>query len=136
MATKIVLIDDDLSVRRGLSRLLRTHGFECVVYASGEAAFEDAELTRARFLIVDIQLSGMDGFAIRDRLRADGLKIPMMFITAFIDADSPDWRRRMGATPYLAKPFEAADLFAIIERTLGPNHRYQPSDADTVNDHS
>jgi FixJ family two-component response regulator len=122
MATRIGLIDDDSSVRRGLSRLLRTHGYECVVYESGEAALEDAELARAQFLIVDIQLSGMDGFAIRDRLRARGISTPMVFITAFIDADSPDWKVRMGTTPYLAKPFEATDLFTMIERTLGPSH--------------
>lgn len=119
MATRIGLIDDDVSVRRGLSRLMRTHGFECMVYASGEAALEDAELTSADFLIVDIQLSGMDGFAIRDRLREKGVATPMVFITAYIDADSAEWQRRMGSTPYLAKPFEATDLFETIDRVLG-----------------
>lgn len=119
MATRIGLIDDDVSVRRGLSRLMRTHGFECMVYASGEAALEDAELTSADFLIVDIQLSGMDGFAIRDRLREKGVATPMVFITAYIDADSAEWQRRMGSTPYLPKPFEATDLFETIDRVLG-----------------
>lgn len=118
MATRIGLIDDDLSVRRGLSRLLRTRGYECVTYESGEAALEDGDLSLAEFLIVDVQLSGMDGFAIRDRLRTRGVDTPIVFITAFVDTDSLDWKRRMGTTPYLAKPFEATDLFAAIERSL------------------
>jgi FixJ family two-component response regulator len=118
MAIRIALIDDDLSVRRGLSRLLRTRGYDCNAYSSAEAALDDQELAAADFFIVDIQLTGMDGFGFRDRLRDRGVDTPMLFITAFIDADSTDWKRRMGATPYLAKPFEAADLFATIQRIL------------------
>lgn len=115
----IGLIDDDASVRRGLTRLLRSHEYDCVVYASGEAALDDPNLALAEFLIVDVQLSGIDGFTVRDRLRARGVVTPIVFITAFVDTDSPDWRRKLGTTPFLAKPFEAHDLFARIERALG-----------------
>ena len=65
---KIALIDDDPSVRSGVSRLLRSHDHSCKTYESAESALADSDLPRVDCLLLDVQLSGMNGFALRDSL--------------------------------------------------------------------
>lgn len=115
----IALVDDEPSVRSAVSRLLRSHNFECVAYASAERALADPEIFRAQCHILDIQLQGMDGFELRDQIKVGGWNIPCLFITAHFDEGSPEWNRRIGDTPYLLKPFDEAQLIMTIKRLMG-----------------
>jgi FixJ family two-component response regulator len=115
---KIALIDDDASVRRAVSRLLRSHDYVCNAYESAESALADPDLRRADCLVLDVQLSGMNGFALRDRLLRDGIRIPCLFITAHAETDSPEWRRAVGNNPCVIKPFDEAQLLAAIHKQL------------------
>jgi FixJ family two-component response regulator len=56
------VVDDDASVRRGIGWLMRSHGFVCIPFESGEKAVATPEIGEADCLILDIQLSGIDGF--------------------------------------------------------------------------
>jgi FixJ family two-component response regulator len=114
----IALIDDDSSVRKAVSRLLRSHDFACTTYDSAESALSDPALSSAQCLVIDVHLSGMNGFALRDRLRQAGVDIPSLFITANADSGSPDWLRSIGDTPWLQKPFDETQLLSAIERLL------------------
>jgi len=115
---KIDLVDDDASVRRGVSRLLRSHGFSCQTYECGEAALADPTIGLADCLILDVQLPGMDGFETRDKLRQKGLNIPILFITGHPDVESSEWLSRLGGQPFLGKPFQDVELVAMIRRLL------------------
>ena len=115
----IALVDDEPSVLSAVSRLLRSHNFECRTYASAESALADPEIFRAQCHILDIQMQGMDGFELRDRIKVAGWNIPCLFITAHFEQGSPEWNRRIGDTPYLLKPFDEAQLVLTIERLLG-----------------
>ena len=115
----IALVDDEPSVRSAVSRLLRSHNFECQAYASAERALADPEIFRAKCHILDIQLQGMDGFELRDQIRVAGWNIPCLFITAHFEEGSLEWNRRMGDTPYLLKPFDEAQLIMTIKRLMG-----------------
>jgi FixJ family two-component response regulator len=114
---RVGLIDDDLSVRRAVVRLLRTHGYSCAVYESAEAALTDPAFLRMNCIIVDIHLGGMNGFDLCDRLDALEVHIPRIFITAHGRADLPD---RAGDSILLIKPFEENQLIASIKSSLGP----------------
>ncbi len=117
-AIRVAVVDDDASVRSGISRLARSHGFVCAAFESGEKALSAPEIGEADCLILDIQLSGIDGFETRDRLEAQGLRRPIIFITAHPEISSPEWQRQLKGRPCLAKPFEEDDLIAAIHRTL------------------
>jgi len=115
---RIALIDDDPSVRSGVSRLLRSHDYACKTYASAEEALADPDLANMRCLVIDVQLSGMNGFQFRDLLLHEGVSIPCVFITAHAEIYSPDWIQSVGNNPCIIKPFEESQLLAVIDQQL------------------
>jgi FixJ family two-component response regulator len=118
-AAKIGLVDDDLSVRRAVDRLLRSHGFRCKTYGSAETALADPELRTMDCLVLDLQLPGLSGTELRDRLRGTGSQVPCLFITAHPASSESDWAQIMGDSPFLIKPFEERSLISSIERLTG-----------------
>src|SRR5664279_721180 len=115
---RIALIDDDASVRSAVSRLLRSHDYACKAYESAETALADPELRHADCMVLDVQLSGMDGFALRDRLLHDGVSTPCLFITGHAETDSPEWKRGIGTNPCVIKPFDESPLLTTIRNLL------------------
>jgi FixJ family two-component response regulator len=117
-ATRIGLVDDDLSVRKAMSRLLRSRGSVCVTYESAEAALADPDLLQVHCLILDIELPEMNGFELRDRLIELGSPIPHLFLTAHTESDFADWNARMGDSPCLRKPVDENQLIALINKLI------------------
>ena len=78
----IAVVDDDESVARSLARFLKASGFQSVVYQSAEAFLADQQRLHFDCLIVDIQLGGMSGTDLQERLRSAGENIPMILVTA------------------------------------------------------
>lgn len=115
---RIALIDDDLSMRKAISRLLRTHGYACLAYESGEAALADPELLRMDCLVVDIQLGGINGIEMCERIKALGYSVPHVFITANADHISPEYPSVADDSILLIKPFDEIDLVESIKRSL------------------
>jgi len=109
---RVGLVDDDVSVRRAVSRLLRIHGYSCSSYDSAEAALDDPEFLQMNCIIVDVQLGGMNGFELGHRLDALQPQIPRIFITAHMSSDLPD---RPEDSVLLTKPFDENQLLALIE---------------------
>jgi len=114
----IAVVDDDRSVRSAVGRLLRSSGYETVLFASGSECL--AELPNASCFLIDVHLERLDGFQICDDLRAAGITAPVILMTAH---DSPEIRARALAVTngaYLRKPFDASRLLDLI-RALVPN---------------
>jgi FixJ family two-component response regulator len=91
----IAIVDDDESLCRSFSRLLRTAGFEPIAYASAEAFLEDTKRPRFDCLVLDIQLEGMSGLELSRRLAAVRDATPFIFITAH---DEPELRSQAAAS--------------------------------------
>lgn len=85
----VAVVDDDESVCRSFSRLLRTAGFQSVTYASAEAFLQDTKRPQFDCLVLDVQLEGMSGLELSRRLAAVKDATPVIFITAH---DNPDAR--------------------------------------------
>jgi len=117
-ATRIGLVDDDLSVRKAMSRLLRSRGSVCVTYESAEAALADPDFLRLHCLILDIELPEMNGFELRDHLIELGSPIPHLFLTAHTESDFADWNTRMGASFFLRKPVDENQLISVIKKLI------------------
>jgi FixJ family two-component response regulator len=117
-ATRIGLVDDDLSVRKAMSRLLRSRGSVCVTYESAEAALADPDLLQLHCLILDIELPEMNGFELRDHLIELGSTIPHLFLTAHTEFDFADWNTRMGDSLCLRKPVDENQLISVINELI------------------
>ena len=113
------VVDDDVSVRNGLSRLLRSASFAATTFASGEECLVAPGLDRIACLLVDINLGGMSGFELLHRLNQAGRRIPVIFLTADDEPVTRDALRAAGSPPCLRKPFEAEALLASINHSLG-----------------
>ena len=112
---RIAVVDDDPSVRRSISRLLRAAGFDVFTFESAEG-FLNGATTSFACLVLDVQLGGQTGIDLYGRLEQRGRAIPVVFITSheeYLDTGSSADRRA-----WLRKPFEARDLIDAIRRVM------------------
>jgi FixJ family two-component response regulator len=111
----IVIVEDDASVCQALARMLRVAGMDPLTFASAEALLASTPAPGALCLVIDVQLPGMNGFALRDRLAESGELPPVVFITAFDEPENRALASRAGAE-FLAKPFTGRVLLDTIKR--------------------
>jgi FixJ family two-component response regulator len=115
----VFVVDDDPSVRRGLERLLRAEGYRTESFVSARDFLERSDRGARGCLVLDVRLSGLSGFDLQLALEASGWRLPIIFITGHGDADMAARALKSGAVDFLAKPFDAQDLLAAIQRALG-----------------
>ena len=116
----ISIVDDDLSVRRALRRLLQSAGYSVETFASAGEFLGSSPVGRTACLVLDIRLEGMTGFELQERLAADRAAIPTIFITAHDDAPTRERVQRAGVAAYLPKPFDQSALLAAIQKVVKP----------------
>jgi FixJ family two-component response regulator len=114
--TQVVIVDDDASVCKALSRLFRAAGIESVSYDSAEKFLADERLPEPDCLILDIQLTGMSGLELQQTLRAKGRDVPIIFITAFDELDSRLQAEAAGCAAYLRKTDPGDSVLETIQR--------------------
>ena len=101
---------------KGLTRLLRQHGYDSVGFSSAEEFQNHGDFESACCVVLDINLNNESGIELRHRLRAAGISLPVIYITA---NDSPAIRMaaiESGCIAYLTKPFRAKSLIEPIDR--------------------
>ncbi|WP_312144736.1 response regulator [Brevundimonas sp.] len=113
----IAVVDDDEMVRAGLSRLLRSLGFQVLVFDSAEA-YLTGETQVVDCVISDMQMPGMNGLALQQRIATDRPELPIIFVTAFPDSLTRARALAAGASCYLEKPCSADDLSGCLEHAL------------------
>lgn len=116
----ISIVDDDLSVRRALRRLLQSAGYSVETFASAGEFLGSSPVGRTACLVLDIRLEGMTGFELQERLAADRAGIPTIFITAHDDAATRERVQRAGVAAYLPKPFDQSAFLAAIQKVVTP----------------
>jgi FixJ family two-component response regulator len=114
----VVVIDDDLSVRRGLSRLLRAAGVPVESYDSAEMFLAGRNGHVNPLLIVDVAMAEMSGLDLLERLAAEGRAQPAIVITADQSSATRNRASRLGA-PVMYKPIEAENFLAAVGRAIG-----------------
>jgi FixJ family two-component response regulator len=104
----IAIVDDDESVCRAITRLVRSLGMEANAFASGRE-FIDLIKTLPSFVpdcvILDVQMPEMNGLEVQERLASSGNRLPVIFITAHDEAGVRDRALAAGALAFLRKPF-------------------------------
>ena len=116
---KIVIVEDDPSMRQAIERILRTAGHNAKWYESAEAVVEMEAVMTADCLILDIELPGMSGLELYRTLTRSGLTTPAIFVTAHDGRNMRDEAERLGAANYLTKPFTGRALLAAVAEATG-----------------
>jgi FixJ family two-component response regulator len=117
----IAIVDDDPSVRRALHRLVRSAGYAVQAFASAHEFLDSLPGRRAACLVLDIHLNGMSGFDLLERLAAEEVDVPVIFISAHEDAPTRERIERSGAAAHLWKPIDEQALLGAIRRAIGPD---------------
>ena len=112
----VAVVDDDESLCRSLGRLLRAAGIQAITYASAEAFLADTKHPRFDCLVLDVQLGGMSGIELGQRLVAEGGHAPFIFITAFDEPETRADAEAAGCAAYFRKTDAGADVLDAIRR--------------------
>jgi FixJ family two-component response regulator len=112
----VLVVDDDRGMLRAMKRLLRQHGFDSLLFPSAEAFRSHNDFEKAACIILDINLNDGSGIDLRHGLKAAGISVPVIYVTA---NDNPTVRMaalQSGCLAYLTKPFSAKLLIESLER--------------------
>jgi FixJ family two-component response regulator len=115
----ISIVDDDGIVRQAIESLVTSLGFLARVFPSAEAFLQSSQLAETSCLISDVQMPNVSGVQLQDRLVDLGVRIPMIFITAYPDDAVRARVLDRGAIGFLLKPFNAQSLIECIDNALG-----------------
>ncbi|MFX4290963.1 response regulator transcription factor [Streptomyces bohaiensis] len=116
--TRVLLAEDDASISEPLARALRREGYEVVVREDGPSALQAGLHGDVDLVVLDLGLPGMDGLEVCRRLRADGLTLPVLVLTARADEVDTVVGLDAGADDYVTKPFRLAELLARVRALL------------------
>ncbi len=120
MPLTILAVDDDFAIRVALTDYLELQGYSVVQAADGKEALEMVELHRPSLLITDIVMPHMNGYDLVRRLRSrPALRLlPVVFLTECRETQDRVTGYRLGCDVYLDKPFELAELGAVVRNLL------------------
>src|SRR5690242_9353464 len=118
---ELLLVDDDPPIRRMLERTLRAEGYSVSAAADGGAALAAVERSLPDAIVLDVTMPGLDGLAVTRRLRAKGLRVPILLLTARDAVPERVAGLDAGADDYLAKPFDTEELAARVRALLRRN---------------
>lgn len=123
----VFVVDDDLSVREGLERLLHATGFEVETFASAQEFLDHRKENIPSCLVLDVQLPGLSGLDLQKRIAAASGEIPIVFITGHGDVPTSVRAMKAGAVEFLVKPFSDQDLLDAIRQAVKRDQsaRYQ-----------
>jgi two-component system, chemotaxis family, chemotaxis protein CheY len=122
---RLLVIDDDQTIREMLEMMLDSEGYDVVTAPHGAAAMALLDQFRPDVILLDMKMPVMDGWTFLKQYRQrPGAKVPIVVLTAAQD----DSRRaaEVGADAYLAKPFVIDDLVRVLEQYLSADRRVHP----------
>ena len=137
---RVLVVDDEATIRDLLSGSLRFAGFEVVTAASGAEAVRAAARSRPDLILLDVMMPDGDGFEVARRLRADPGGIPMVFLTARDEVTDRVAGLNLGADDYVTKPFSLDEVLARVQAVLkrtrhaAPRSRLRVADLELDDD--
>ena len=116
--SRVLVVDDEESVRQALERALRLEGFAVEVAAGGEPALEAASNTPPDVIVLDVVMPDLSGIEVTRRLRGQGNQVPICILSARDEVADRVEGLRVGADDYLVKPFALEELVARLHALL------------------
>jgi two-component system response regulator MprA len=118
----ILVVDDDAPIRRMLDRTLSAEGYAVATAADGGEALASVERSTPDLVVLDVGLPGVDGLSVSRRLRAKGLAVPVLLLTARDSVPDRVAGLDAGADDYLVKPFATEELVARLRALTRRGH--------------
>ena len=117
---QVFVVDDDPSVQRSISRLLRTEGLSARTFSSPKE-FLDGEVAAGATgcVVLDVRMPGMSGLDLQEELQRRGVRLPIIFITGHGTIPMSVQAMKRGAVDFLEKPFDSKNLVEVIRRAIG-----------------
>jgi two-component system alkaline phosphatase synthesis response regulator PhoP len=129
MRRRLLIVEDDPTLRQALAFNLTREGYEVSSSADGESALEAARNERLDLILLDVMLPGMSGIEVLRALRRDGVSTPVIVLSAKGDEIDRVVGLKVGADDYVSKPFSRPELLARIEAVLR-RHRSEPAEPE------
>jgi FixJ family two-component response regulator len=117
----VFVVDDELSVRQSLSRLLRAAGFNVAAFGSAREFLERYDPSTPGCLVLDVAMPGLNGLELQEALAARGSLLPIIFLTGHGDLPSGVRAMKRGAADFLGKPIDATDLIEAVRDAIEKN---------------
>jgi two-component system response regulator FixJ len=108
------LVDDEPSVRRSVSFMLKTSGYRVVVYESGDELLDAAKVLTDGCILLDIRMAGRDGLETQEALRKLGVGLPIIIMTGHGDISLAVRAMKAGAVDFIEKPFDTNVVLAAL----------------------
>jgi FixJ family two-component response regulator len=125
----VYIIDDDASVRGGLSRLMRSAGLEPHAYATPLAFLEHLPTAEQGCILLDVTMPDMSGLQVQEKLREQGVRLPVIVLSATETEEVRQATHALGARFFLRKPVDAQALLDAITWVSRPRNEPQPTHA-------
>ena len=120
LSSTILIVDNEVSNRILLERVLSTRGYRCISASNGQEALDLLDQERVDLVLTDLFMPVMDGYRTAQliRMRPHLANLPIVAVTACTRGDEGESAKQMGCTDYLAKPFKPRQLLELVERLL------------------
>ncbi len=114
----VFIVDDDEAMRDSLTWLLEGNGYQVRSFSSAEQFLTAYDAGQVSCLILDVRMPGMSGPELQERMLAEHIDIPIVFITGHGDVPMAVSTMKRGAVDFIEKPFDESELRALVERML------------------
>jgi two-component system OmpR family response regulator len=115
---RILVVDDEPSIVDSVATSLRYEGFEVDQASNGRLALESAQQRTPDLIVLDVMLPDLDGLEVTRRLRSDGLRVPVLFLTARDALEDKVAGLTVGGDDYVTKPFALVEVIARVHAIL------------------
>ena len=115
---KILIVDDNETLRFTLTELLEDSGFECKAVEDGSAALDEVRKSSYGLVILDMRLPGMSGLEILRKIKENNKSLPVIMLTAFGEIRTAVEAMKQGAHDFITKPFDNEAMIMTIKKTL------------------
>jgi len=114
----VSIVDDDLLVREAIGDLVKSLGYEALTFKSVEDFLESDQAARTACVITDVQMPGLSGLDLLERLLADGYCTPIILVTAYPRPEARERALNAGAIAFLSKPVEEKSLISAVRSAM------------------
>jgi DNA-binding NtrC family response regulator len=114
----VLVVDDDVAIRRTLSRILKTEGYHVLTVETGKQAIAASKKRLFNVALIDVRLQDMEGIALIGKLRETMPRMIRIIVTGYPSMDSAIEAVNRNADDYILKPVDVQELLAMVERQL------------------
>ena len=115
---KVLVVDDEDVIRRGICRVMEGRGYQAEAAESGYGAVEKLQKTPFSIVITDLKMPGMDGIEVLKAIKILQPEVPVIIITGYSTVDTAVEAMKNGAFDYIAKPFTPDQMIEMVEKAL------------------